>query len=172
MAAPHSYPPEFRAREIALGGVRASNVNTTAYAMGISAGRLHNWLAQDRIDRGEIIGTPTVEAPDLRAARKRIRELGTGLATIRQPSTSLGEDRSHPERVHPVGEGGSRRRPEMGSWRGQSPADSVTRTPVRGHRSPIRLMTHHYGLSQSGDRVAVPCRPLLALSSNGYIVYN
>ena len=71
---PDPYPPEFRARAIAL--IRSGKqIKITAYELGISAGCLHNWLKQDRIDRGEITGTTTVEAPELHAARKRIREL-------------------------------------------------------------------------------------------------
>ena len=71
---PDPYPPEFRARAIAL--VRSGKqIKITAYELGISSGCLHNWLKQDRIDRGEITGTTTVEAPELRAACKRIREL-------------------------------------------------------------------------------------------------
>ena len=90
------YPPEFRARAIAL--VRAGKqVWQTAYELGISAGCLHGWLKQDRIDRGEIVGTTTAEAPDLRAARKRIRELETELAIIRQASKFLAEDEPHPK---------------------------------------------------------------------------
>jgi transposase len=93
---PNPYPAEFRARAIAL--VRSGKqINTTAYELGISAGCLHNWLKQDRVDRGEIIGTTTAEAPELRAARKRIRELETELAIIRQASTFLGQDKPHPK---------------------------------------------------------------------------
>lgn len=55
---PRPYPPEFRARAIAL--VRAGKqVKQTAYELGISAGCLHRWLTQDRIDRGELAGNTT-----------------------------------------------------------------------------------------------------------------
>jgi transposase-like protein len=44
--------PEFRARAIAL--VRSGKqVKQTAYQLGMSAGCLHDWLKQDRIDRGD-----------------------------------------------------------------------------------------------------------------------
>ena len=66
-------------------------------ALGISGGCLHEWLKQDRIDRGEIVGTPTRESADLRAARKRIRELESELAIIRQASKFLAEDKPHPK---------------------------------------------------------------------------
>ncbi|MBS9376455.1 Insertion element IS6110 uncharacterized 12.0 kDa protein [Rhodococcus sp. B50] len=82
---PRPYPPEFGARAVAL--VRSGKqVNQTAYELGISAGCLHTWLKQDRIDRGEIPGNSTAEPAELRAARRRIRELGTELSIILQAS--------------------------------------------------------------------------------------
>ncbi|MBC7631310.1 MAG: transposase [Flavobacterium sp.] len=93
---PNPYPAEFRARTIAP--VRSGKqINTTAYELGISAGCLHNWLKQDRIDRGEVSGSPTTEPAELRAAKKRIRELETKLAIIRQAAKFLGEDKPHPK---------------------------------------------------------------------------
>jgi len=92
---PRPYPPEFRARAIAL--VRSGKeVKQTAYDLGISAGCLHGWLKQDRIDRGEIPGKTTMESVELRAARRRIRELETELAIVRQAGKFLGEGRPHP----------------------------------------------------------------------------
>ncbi len=93
---PRPYPPEFRARAIAL--VRTGKqVKQTAYELGISAGCLHLWVKQDLIDRGESLGTTTAESADLRAARKRIRELETELAIIRQAAKFLGDDKPHPK---------------------------------------------------------------------------
>ena len=93
---PRPYPPEFRARAIAL--VRSGKqVKQTAYELGISAGCLHDWIKQDRIDRGEIPGTTTSESVELRAARKRIRELETELAIVTHAGKFLGQDRPHPK---------------------------------------------------------------------------
>jgi transposase-like protein len=72
-------------------------VKQTAYELGISAGCLHDWLKQDRIDRGEIPGETTIESVELRAARTRIRELETELAILRQAGTFLGPKRPHPK---------------------------------------------------------------------------
>lgn len=69
----------------------------TAYELGISAGCLHEWIKQDRIDSGEIAGRTTGESAELRAARKKIRELETELAIIRQAAKFLGEDRPNPK---------------------------------------------------------------------------
>ena len=93
---PRAYPREFRERAIAL--VRSGKqVKQTAYELGISAGCLHEWIKQDRIDRGEISGKTTSESAELRAARKRVRELETELAIIRQAAKFLGEDKPHPK---------------------------------------------------------------------------
>ncbi len=64
---------------------------------GVSAGGLSNWVRQDRIDRGEIQGTSTTENAQLRAARKRIRELEEEVAILRTAATLLGEDKPHPK---------------------------------------------------------------------------
>lgn len=93
---PRPYPPEFRQRAVAL--VRAGKqIKQVAYELGISAGCLHTWVRQDRIDRGELTGVTTTESAELRAARKRIRELETELAIIRQASKFLAEEKPHPK---------------------------------------------------------------------------
>ncbi len=90
------YSPEFRARAVAL--VRSGKqIKQTAYMLGISVGCLHNWVRQDRIDRGERPGVTTSESAQLRAARKRIRELETELAIVRQAATFLDQDKPHPK---------------------------------------------------------------------------
>jgi transposase len=93
---PRLYPPEFRARAIAL--VRSGKqVKQTAYELGISAGCLHNWVKQDRVDRGELPGKTTAKSAELRAARNRTRELETDLAIVRQAGKFLGPEGPHPK---------------------------------------------------------------------------
>jgi transposase len=93
---PRPYPPEFRARAVAL--IRSGKqVKQTAYELGISAGCLHNWVRQDQIDRGERSGISTSESAELRAARRRIRELETELAIVRQAAKFLDQDKPHPK---------------------------------------------------------------------------
>ncbi len=93
---PRPYPPEFRARAVAL--IRSGKqVKQTAYELGISAGCLHNWVRQDQIDRGERPGISTSESAELRAARRRIRELETELAIVRQAAKFLDQDKPHPK---------------------------------------------------------------------------
>ena len=93
---PRPYPPEFRARAVAL--IRSGKqVKQTAYELGISAGCLHNWVRQDQIDRRERSGISTSESAELRAARRRIRELETELAIVRQAAKFLDQDKPHPK---------------------------------------------------------------------------
>jgi transposase len=93
---PRSYAPDFRARAIAL--VRAGKPQKqTAHELDIHPVTLSKWVKQDRIDRGEIPGVSTAESAELRAARRRIRELETELAIIRQAARFLGEDRPRPK---------------------------------------------------------------------------
>ena len=64
---PSPYPSEFRARAVAL--VRAGRpISRVAVELGVSEGGLHNWVRQDRIDRGELPGVITSESAELRAA--------------------------------------------------------------------------------------------------------
>jgi len=93
---PRAYPAEFRARAVAL--VRAGKEQRqTAADLGIHPVTLAKWVRQDRIDRGEIAGTSTSESAELRAARRRIRELETELLIVRQAAKFLGEDRPRPK---------------------------------------------------------------------------
>jgi len=93
---PRAYPTEFRARAVAL--VRAGKEQKqTATELGIHPVTLSKWVKQDRVDRGEIPGVSSTESAELRAARRRIRELETELVIIRQAARFLGEDRPHPK---------------------------------------------------------------------------
>ena len=93
---PRAYPAEFRARAVAL--VRAGREQKqTAADLGVHPVTLSKWVKQDRIDRGEIPGTPSSESVELRAARQRIRELETELFIVRQAATFLGTDRPRPK---------------------------------------------------------------------------
>lgn len=93
---PRAYPAEFRARAVAL--VRAGKEQRqTAADLGIHPVTLAKWVRQDRIDRGEIAGTSTSESAELRAVRRRIRELETELLIVRQAAKFLGEDRPRPK---------------------------------------------------------------------------
>ena len=64
---PRPYPPEFRARAVAL--VRAGKqAKQTAVELGIHPVTLSNWIRQDDIDNGRRPGVPSSESAELRDA--------------------------------------------------------------------------------------------------------
>lgn len=90
MTMPRPYPPEFRARAVAL--VRAGKqAKQTAIELDIHPVTLSNWIRQDDIDNGRRPGVPTSESVELREARRRIRDLETELLIVRQVAKFLGE---------------------------------------------------------------------------------
>ncbi|MFB2573363.1 IS3-like element ISAar24 family transposase [Micrococcus sp. IITD107] len=99
---PRPYPPEFRARAIAL--VREGRqVKQTALDLGIHEVTLHTWLRQDDIDHGRRPGLSSQESAELRAARGRVRQLEQEIAILRRAATWLDEEGGvGPKRAHPV----------------------------------------------------------------------
>ena len=82
---PKSYAPEFRRRVVEL--VRSGrSVAAVAADVGVSEGTVYRWKAQDRVDRGERPGSSSLERVELFEARRRIRELETELAIVKQAS--------------------------------------------------------------------------------------
>lgn len=93
---PRPYPPEFRARAVAL--VRAGKqAKQTAVELGIHPVTLSNWIRQDDINHGRRPGVPSSESAELRAAKRRIRELETELLIVRQAAKFLDEERPRPK---------------------------------------------------------------------------
>ncbi|UAJ79802.1 transposase [Leifsonia sp. ZF2019] len=89
---PRPYPQEFRARAVAL--VRAGKqAKQTAVEIGIHPITLSNWIRPDDIDNGRRPGVPSSESAELRAAKRRIRELETELLIVRQAAKFLDEER-------------------------------------------------------------------------------
>ncbi|HEV2811049.1 MAG TPA: transposase, partial [Acidimicrobiales bacterium] len=82
---PRSYAPQFRAMVVEQ--VRSGrSVAEVAADLELSEGTVFRWVRQDRIDRGEVEGRSTVESADLRAAKRRIAELESELATVKRAS--------------------------------------------------------------------------------------
>jgi transposase len=73
------YPPEFRRRALDLVAAGKS-VAEVARLLEVSDQSIYTWRRQELIDRGELPGLSSAEREELRAARKRIRELETELA--------------------------------------------------------------------------------------------
>ena len=84
------YPPEFRRRALDL-LASGRKVVDVARDLGISDQTLYNWRRQERIDRGEISGLSSIEQAELRAARRRIRELESEVAIHRRAAELLKE---------------------------------------------------------------------------------
>jgi putative transposase len=97
---PRTYDPEFRRRVVEL--VRAGRpVRLVAEELGLAPATVHRWKAQDLIDRGVKPGTSTSEQGELAAARRRIRELETELALVKQ-AAALFEEGVRPKAKYPV----------------------------------------------------------------------
>jgi transposase InsO family protein/transposase-like protein len=71
-------------------GQKAAEV---AARLEVSIATVHRWVRQDRIDRGQLGGTSTAENAELRAARRRIAELESELATVKRASALFAEGR-------------------------------------------------------------------------------
>jgi transposase-like protein len=92
---PRSYAPQFRAMVIEQ--VRAGRrVAEVAAELELCQGTVFRWVRQDRIDRGELAGTPTAETAELRAAKRRIAELESELATVKRASELFDRERVVP----------------------------------------------------------------------------
>ena len=87
---PHAYASQFRAMvvEQVRSGVSVAEV---AGSVGLPQSTAFRWVRQDRIDRGELAGTSTVENAELRAARRRIGDLEAELATVKRASELFAE---------------------------------------------------------------------------------
>jgi transposase len=93
---PRSYAPEFRRQVVELvGGGRP--VSVVAAEIGVSEATVYRWCRQDRIDRGEQPGLPSVERVELALARRRIQELETELEIVRKASALFGEGELRPK---------------------------------------------------------------------------
>jgi transposase len=87
---PRTYDAEFRRRVVEL--VRAGRpVRVIAVELGLAEATVYRWKAQDLVDRGLKPGTSTSERGELAAARRRIRELETELALVKQAAALFEE---------------------------------------------------------------------------------
>ncbi len=91
---PKPYPTEFRLCAVTLVRV-GKTITQTAYELEMSAAALHNWIHQDRIDRGEIAGLSSRESVELARAKRRIRELEVEI--LRWASKILGAGQYDPK---------------------------------------------------------------------------
>jgi transposase len=84
------YPAEFRRRALDL--VAAGKpVAEVARLLEVSEQSIYTWRRQEGIDRGELSGLSSAEREELRAARRRIKELETEVEVHRRASELLKE---------------------------------------------------------------------------------
>jgi transposase len=74
VSTPRRYPPEFRARALALLDA-GRHIAESAHDFGIGTQTLTNWRRKALVDVGERTGLSSVESPELRAARASISRL-------------------------------------------------------------------------------------------------
>ena len=87
---PRRYLNEFRRKVLDL--VEAGKpVAEIAELLGVTGQTIYTWRNQDLIDRGLRPGITTAESVELRAARRRIRELETELAVTKRANELLKE---------------------------------------------------------------------------------
>ena len=84
------YPAEFRRRVVDLLAA-GRTVADLARDLEVSEQAIYGWRRQERIDAGLEAGPSTLERAELAAAKRRIRELETGLAVHRRASEQLKE---------------------------------------------------------------------------------
>jgi transposase len=80
---PSRYPTEVRRQvvDLARAGTRVAQLAET---FGMSEACIYTWINQEKIDRGEVEGQSTEQALELKAAKRRIRQLETELAVSRK----------------------------------------------------------------------------------------
>jgi transposase len=80
---PSRYPAEVRRQvvDLARSGTRVAQLSET---FGMTEATIYNWINQEKVDRGEVEGQGTEQALELKAARRRIRQLETELAVSRK----------------------------------------------------------------------------------------
>jgi transposase InsO family protein/transposase-like protein len=89
---PRSYASQFRA--MVVDQVRSGRtVAEVAAAVEVGESTVYRWVRQDRIDRGELAGTSSVDNAELRAAKRRIAELESELAIVKRASALFDEGR-------------------------------------------------------------------------------
>ena len=85
---PFRYTAEFRRKVLDL--VAAGRpVTQVAEDLGVTAQTIYNWRNQELIDTGVEPGLSSVQLTELRAARRRIKELEAELAVTRRANELL-----------------------------------------------------------------------------------
>jgi transposase len=92
-AMPRPYPKEFREDVIRVARDRepGARIKDIAAGFGISESCLNNWLAQADVEDGIKPGTTAGENAELRAAKRRVRELEQENEVLRRAAAYLSQ---------------------------------------------------------------------------------
>ncbi|MFI9413972.1 transposase [Nocardia gamkensis] len=93
------YSPQFRERAVALILDEGRRVADVARDLGVTEGSLYRWKQQALVDRGEAVGTSTVESAQLRDALNRIKQLEEELRATRLAAEILTDTTIGPKGV-------------------------------------------------------------------------
>ncbi len=87
---PYRYPSEFRRRVLDL---IASGRSVASFSddLGVSDQTIYMWRRQELVDTGVEAGVTTIEASELRAAKRKIKDLESELAVTRRANELLKE---------------------------------------------------------------------------------
>lgn len=72
---PSKYPPEFRRDAVAMVLDEGRSIAEVGRAVGVNAGTLGNWVAGERVERGEREGLTGDERSELAELRSEVAEL-------------------------------------------------------------------------------------------------
>lgn len=87
---PYRYPSEFRRKVLDLIAAGRS-VASVAADLGVSDQTIYTWRRQELVDTGVEAGLTTIEASELRTAKRKIKDLETELAVTRRANELLKE---------------------------------------------------------------------------------
>jgi transposase len=130
---PRTYDPAFRRRVVELVGA-GRPVRVVAAELGLAEATVHPWKAQDLIDRGVKPGLSTSKCGELAAAKRRIKELETELALVKQAAKLFEEGVRPKDASEPIWSamGGRWRSSSVMPWWPCSAPRSPTRTTPSG----------------------------------------
>ena len=87
---PYRYPSEFRRKVLDLIAAGRS-VASVSGDLGVSDQTIYTWRRQELVDTGVEAGLTTIEASELRTAKRKIKDLETELAVTRRANELLKE---------------------------------------------------------------------------------
>jgi transposase-like protein len=72
---PSKFPPEFRCDAVSMVLDDDRQIADVARSLGVNAGTLGNWVAQERVERGERDGVTIAERVELAELRAEVTQL-------------------------------------------------------------------------------------------------